>query len=56
MSRPNVKVFKLQPRSVRDQLRKTISLVARGIREGSTYFPIRQHAAAIAATAAPKDY
>lgn len=51
-----ISVYRHQPRSVREQLRKTIRLVAQGIREGSTYFPLRQHAAQVAAAAAPKHY
>lgn len=51
-----ITVERIRPRNVKDQLRRTISLVTKGIRGGSTYFPIRQHAAAVAATAGPKDY
>lgn len=37
-------------------MRETIRLIGRAIRAGSTYLPIRNHAAALASTAKPKDY
>ncbi len=56
MDRPVINEQRIRPSSVREQLRKTIELVGRGIRDGSTYFPIRQWAAASAAKAPPKNY
>lgn len=37
-------------------MRRTIKLIGQAIRRGSSYLPIRNHAAALAATARPKDY
>jgi len=42
--------------SVGDSLRATVKLIGQGIRSGSLYYPLRQHAARLAATAPPKDY
>lgn len=39
-----------------DQMRETIRLIGRAIRAGSTYLPIRNHAAALASQAPAKDY
>lgn len=39
-----------------DQMRETVRLIGRAIREGSYYLPTRNLAAAYAAKAAPKDY
>jgi len=36
--------------------RTTVRLVAKAIRDGSSYIPIRNHAAAVATRARPKDY
>jgi len=49
-------VTRTQPKSVSDQLTKTIAMVGEGIRNASTYFPLRDYAAKLAATAGPKDY
>lgn len=57
MVQPRIRVERIRPRSTREQLRRTIELVGKGIRDGSTYLPIRQWAAAAAARAThPKDY
>jgi Transglutaminase-like superfamily len=39
-----------------DQIRKTIKLIGQAIQGGSVHLPIRNHAAALATTAGPKDY
>lgn len=39
-----------------DQMRETIRLIGQSIKDGSKYLPIRNHAAALATRAAPKDY
>jgi hypothetical protein len=39
-----------------DQMRETVRVIGDAIKRGSTYLPIRNHAAAVATTAAPKDY
>ena len=37
-------------------MRRTIKLIGQAIKKGSKYLPIRNHAAALATTAKPKDY
>jgi hypothetical protein len=37
-------------------MRQTVALVGKAIREGATYLPLRDHAARVAAKAAPKDF
>jgi hypothetical protein len=39
-----------------DQIRKTLKLIGQAIKAGSRHLPIRNHAAALATTAKPKDY
>lgn len=39
-----------------NQLRETVRLIGQAIRKGSTFLPIRNHAAALASLAPPKDY
>lgn len=39
-----------------EQMTKTISLIGQAIKEGAEHLPIRNHAAALATTAPPKDY
>lgn len=39
-----------------DQMRETIRLIGQAIRNGAAYLPIRNHAAALASLAPPKDY
>lgn len=39
-----------------DQMRTTIRLIGQAIKDGAKYLPIRNHAAALATTAGPKDY
>lgn len=44
------------PGSKFDQMRETIRVIGRAIRAASTYLPLRNHAAALATKAPPKDY
>ena len=39
-----------------DQMKETIRLIGSAIKDGSKYLPIRNHAAALATKAGPKDY
>lgn len=39
-----------------DQMRETIRIIGSAIQDGAKYLPIRNHAAALATTAEPKDY
>lgn len=39
-----------------DQMRQTLRLIGKAIRRGSTYLPLRNHAAALATLAPPKNY
>lgn len=51
-----LKVSKHYASSTPGALKKTIQLIGEGIKNGSTYFPLRNYAAGLATTAAPKDY
>lgn len=42
--------------SPRDQITKTIRLIGQAIKDGSKHLPIRNHAAALATQAGPRDY
>jgi hypothetical protein len=44
------------PGSYEAQMRETLRRIGRSIRRGSVYPPIRNHAAAVASTAPPKDF
>lgn len=54
-SRPTIRTITV-PGSTYDQMRRTVRLIGRAIRQGSQYAPIRFRAARLAATARPKDY
>jgi hypothetical protein len=51
-----INVQRIHPRTVGEQMRRTVALVGKAIREGATYLPLRDHAARVAATAPPKDF
>lgn len=57
MAQPTITVERIHPKTVGEQMNRTVGLVAKAVREGSTYLPLRQHAAQVAARgAAPKDF
>ena len=56
MIAPRVTVDRIHTRTTREQMDQTVRLVGEAVRAGSTYFPLRQHAAEVAATAPPKDF
>lgn len=53
---PMIGVKRIRPRTVGSQMRQTVALVGRGIRDGATYLPLRDHVARVVATAPPKDF
>lgn len=56
-AKPSIKVDRIHPRTVGDQMKRTVEIVGKAIRDGATYLPIRQHAAEVCARgAAPKDF
>ena len=55
-ARPQISSETFHPATTKEQLRKTLQLIGQRIRSGSSYPPIRNWAAAQAATAEPKDY
>jgi hypothetical protein len=56
MPRAAIQVRRFHPRTVGEQMRKTVAIVGKAIREGATYLPLRDHVARVAATAPPKDF
>lgn len=52
----SLSVKRIKPASVNDQLHRTIVLIGKGIRNASTYWPLRDWAAQTATKAGPKDY
>lgn len=54
--RPVLQARKIYTSDIPSTLKETIKLIGKAIRDGSHYMPIRNHAAALASRAAPKDY
>jgi hypothetical protein len=54
--RPSLRVSRYPVSSPLEAYKTTIKLIGQGIRDGSTFFPLRQYAAGLATTAGPKDY
>jgi hypothetical protein len=52
-----ITVKRFHPRTIGEQMRRTVQLVGAAVRDGATYLPLRQHVGKVAAEgAAPKDF